>query len=83
MKQLWTGNDLVRMALLRSELDAKGIPYTVRNEALRIAMGELPPMDIWPEIWITDEARFGEAEEILRDLPGAPVQADLRGGARR
>ena len=69
MRKFWTGNDLVRMAVLQSELNAKGISFTVRNEALRSGMGELPPIAIWPEIWITEDARFAEAEEILRDLP--------------
>jgi hypothetical protein len=68
MKQLWTGNDPVLMSMLRPELNARGIAFTVRNEALGVAMGELPPIDIWPELWVIEDARFGEAEAILRDL---------------
>ena len=56
------------MSMLRSELDARGITFSMRNEALLIGMGELQPTDICPELWITEDSRFSEAAEILRDL---------------
>lgn len=68
MKKLWTGNDPVRLMLLRAELSARGISFSVRNEDLRIASGELPPTDIWPEIWINDDKNLQEAEDVLGDL---------------
>ena len=68
MKRLWAGKDQLRLAMLRSELDAKHIRYSVRNEDLQVAAGELPVLDTWPEIWIHDAERFHEAQEILADL---------------
>lgn len=68
MRKLWTGNDPVLKSMLQSELDARGIAFTVRNEELRVGMGDLPAADIWPELWVADDSRFGEAAEILRDL---------------
>jgi len=68
MRKLWTGNDPVRLMLLRAELSARGIEFSVRNEDLRIASGDLPPMDIWPEIGIHDDTDLREAEEVLGDL---------------
>lgn len=68
MKLLWTGNDPVVMSFLRAELTSREIPFVVKNEALGVALGELPPVEIWPELWVADDARFDEAEEVLRDL---------------
>lgn len=68
MKKLWTGTDLVQLTMLKSELEAKGIEFTVKNEALRGAVGELPWNDIWPEVWIADDADLKAAEEVLADL---------------
>jgi len=68
MKQLWTGNDPVKLAILRSELDAKGIRFSVRNECLRAAMGEIPPIETWPELWVEDDECFHLAQVILDDI---------------
>ena len=43
--------------------------FSVRNQDLQVAVGELPPIAIWPEIWVWDDERFREAQEILADLP--------------
>ena len=68
MRKLWTGTDPLRLALLRSELEAKGIRFSIRNEDLQTAVGELPQIAVWPEIWIQDDERFHEAQEILADF---------------
>ncbi|MCZ7592130.1 MAG: DUF2007 domain-containing protein [Kiritimatiellae bacterium] len=71
MKLLWTGNDPVIMSILRAELTSREIPFIVKNEALGVALGELPPVEIWPELWVGDDTQFDEAEEVLRDLQSA------------
>lgn len=68
MKLLWAGNDPVVMSILRAELTARDIPFVVKNEALGVALGELPPIEIWPELWVANDAQFAAAEEVLRDL---------------
>ena len=68
MTKLWAGTDPVFLSALESELEAKGIRYSVRNQDLQMAKGELPPQVIWPEIWIWDEERSQEAHEILANL---------------
>ena len=64
MKFLWSGTDQLRLALLRSELEANDIRFIVKNEALSIATGYLPSMEICPEVWIVDAERFEEAKTI-------------------
>jgi hypothetical protein len=54
-------------------LDAKAIRYVVKNEALGVAAGELPPIAMWPEIWVLDDERLEEARTILAEL-AKPVE---------
>ena len=50
-------------------LNEAGIAADVSNELLATARGELPlGMDTMPTVWIADEARAGEAQEIIRKL---------------
>ena len=50
-------------------LNEAGIAADVANELLATARGELPlGLDTMPTVWIADEARAGEAQEIIRNL---------------
>lgn len=71
MKQLWTGKDPVKLSILRSELEARGIRFSIRNEDLQVGIGEIPPIEAWPEIWINDNEEYGEAKAILEDIDSA------------
>ena len=50
-------------------LNEAGIAADVANELLATARGELPMgLATMPTVWIADEARAGEAQEIIRNL---------------
>ena len=63
--------------LVHHAMENDGIEALVRNEALGAALGEVPPIAAWTEVWIADDARLAEATAIARasmtDAPdGAP-----------
>lgn len=68
MERRWWGNDPLRLALLKAELESKGIRFMVKNEALGIAAAELPPQETWPEVWIADDERFADALDVLQHI---------------
>lgn len=54
MYQILTTPNPLRAGLVRSALEAAGIPVEVRNEFLAGALGELPPQECWLELWVAD-----------------------------
>lgn len=46
-------------------LQSAGIAAVVRNEYLSSAMGELPPAECQPQLWVLDDADAARAEALL------------------
>ncbi len=74
MRKLYASEDRFLFQSVRSELDARDIPYLVKNEFASGAVGELPWQDIQQEIWIVDENWFPKAQAVVASLP-APTSA--------
>jgi hypothetical protein len=73
MKKLYTAQNPLTISHLKNILESGGIKCVVKNLYLSSAVGELPPIECWPELWVIDETRYPEAQEVLnRTL--APVR---------
>jgi len=53
----------------RNVLESAGIRAVVRNEYLSSAMGELPPAECQPQLWVLDDADAARAELLLTEEP--------------
>ena len=51
-------------------LENAGILCQVRNEALAIASGEIPPTECWVELWVVEDAQVDNAR-LLLEGPGS------------
>ena len=51
--------------LLRDRLQQEGIAVLLRNEELFSAMGEIPFVEIRPELWILDDEVLPRAQRLL------------------
>jgi hypothetical protein len=58
VRKVHTAESVVEAAHLRNVLESAGIACFVRNEGLAGAIGELPFVECWPELWVV---RNGEA----------------------
>ena len=58
----------------RNVLDAAGILAVVKNQYLSSGMGDLPPAECQPELWVLDDADARRAEELL--FHGEPQGAE-------
>jgi hypothetical protein len=65
MKPIYSGQDLLRMGHLKGVLETYGIECVVRNLHLTAGIGELPPIECWPEIWVMDDADYERALAVL------------------
>jgi len=74
MKRLYCAKDPLMIGHLRNVMALHGIGCMTRKLDLATAAGELPPIECWPELWITDDERFAEAKAVLKKTL-APVGA--------
>jgi hypothetical protein len=51
--------------LLKMLLEGEGIACLVRNEELFAAMGEIPFIDLYPELWVVDDDVYPRARMLL------------------
>src|SRR3990167_912568 len=66
MKKIYSSPDRLLVNHLRNLLESYSIPCEVKNEVLGGAMGELPPTECWPELWIIETAQAPAAEQIIK-----------------
>jgi len=65
MKKLYTAPSAPTISHLKNLLESGGIKCVVKNVYLSSAVGEIPPIECWPELWVVDESRHAEAEEVV------------------
>jgi hypothetical protein len=65
MKRVYTAESLVQVIHVRNLLQAEGIAAELRNERLGGALGEIPFLEAWPELWV-DELDFERAQELVQ-----------------
>lgn len=69
MKRLYTSSDLLIVGHLAEVLKRRNIHCLVRNLYLTGGAGELPPTDIWPELWVDDDD-YGVALRLIEEVLG-------------
>ena len=63
------------------DLDADGLLKCVlRNEYASGAMGELAPIDVWPEIWVLRDRDYDRAKLVIEQLHADLQEADWECG---
>ena len=55
MKRVYTAETLVQVVHVQNLLAANGIPAQLRNARLAGALGEIPFLETWPQLWVDDQ----------------------------
>jgi hypothetical protein len=71
MKRVFSSHNALLVHHFRNLLEAGGVQTEMRNQYLASAMGELPPADCQPELWVEDQDAE-RAADILRRKPAGP-----------
>ena len=66
MKRVYAESSSLMVNYLKNVLESHGIDCVIRNQNLGAAVGELPPIECWPELWVVDEGRREEAEKLVK-----------------
>ena len=77
MRKIHTAESLIEIAHLRNVLMASGIACQIRNDRLMGALGEIPFVDCWPELWLEHERDALTAKGLIdSELRPASPSAD-------
>jgi hypothetical protein len=70
MRRVHVSESFLEIAHLRNLLESAGIACFVRNERLAGAIGEIPFLECWPELWVCEPGQAlcarGLIDEALR-----------------
>lgn len=72
MKRIAQAPNLAIATLWADELKRQGVDVTVQRSYLSGVVGDLPPDQCLPEIWLVDERQEHRAREMLYDLQHVP-----------
>jgi hypothetical protein len=67
MKRVLTGDSLVEIGHFKNLLEQQGIACLIKNEQLSGALGEIPFIDCWPELWVLVDAQAEEAQRLIAE----------------
>lgn len=73
MRRIFTSMDRTLVAHFQNLLEGRGIRCFVKNDQLQTAMGEVPPIECWAELWVVDASRWDEARQLLGDGGGGAL----------
>jgi len=76
MIKVYVTADPLMIGYLSSILTAHGIESFIKNEHLPGAAGELPPTEVWPELWVMEDNDAGAARRIIEEVLSEKINAD-------
>jgi len=67
MKKLHTFTlaDRAQASMLKNMLEGEGVACLLRNEQLFAALGEIPFLECFPELWVVDDEVWPRARTLL------------------
>lgn len=68
MKRVYSSQTRSTADYVKKILEEQGIRCTVPGEYLGVAIGEIPPIESWPGVWILDNSDEERALQIISEL---------------
>lgn len=79
MKKLTSSDSLITINHYRNLLECEGIACRIRNEHLGSIVGEMPFVEVWPELWVINDLDYDRARQLIDDA----ITAESPGGQWR
>ena len=73
MKKVYSHHDRFMIWQMQQLLEQRGIPCFIKNEFAIGAMGELSPLDVLPEVWLSDNEWERQALRIIAEFEALPA----------
>ncbi len=65
--KVYSSPNLAMVGHLKNVLEMHDIACDIHGEFRGVALGELPPIQCWPELWVVEESQAEEARQIIRE----------------
>ncbi|MDT3779767.1 DUF2007 domain-containing protein [Nitrospira sp. MA-1] len=76
MKNLYVSQSLIDVESRKELLDQAQIPSTIKNQRSAMLGGEVPFVEVFPELWVLKDENFNRANRLLEDWEQAqPLEA--------
>ncbi|MFH0813995.1 MAG: DUF2007 domain-containing protein [Pseudomonadota bacterium] len=74
MKTVYSAPNIALVSLIKNILEGRGIECWIKNEFLAGAVGELPPIECWPQLCVDDD-KFSEASHVVEEALSSETDA--------
>lgn len=71
MKMLLSHLDYTRVGHFQAILEDAGIRCFIKNANASAVMGEVPYLEVWPELWVVNDEEFEPAKAVLSEYETA------------
>ena len=65
MKKLTAVDSIITINHYKNILTSEGIPSVIRNEHLGSIVGEMPFMEVWPQLWVENDLDYDRARQLI------------------
>jgi len=65
MKKLTSSESLITIHHFKNVLESEGIASQIKNEHLGSIVGEMPFVEVWPELWVVNDLDFDRAKQLI------------------
>ncbi|MBU0946199.1 MAG: DUF2007 domain-containing protein [Proteobacteria bacterium] len=72
--KVYTSPDLPMVGHIKNILESKGIACIIQGQFSSAAVGEIPAIECWPELWVVDKTQLEEAKIIVKEALDPPTQ---------
>jgi hypothetical protein len=76
LKLVYTHPSIIDVFQAKSVVEFAGIKCVLRNEYAVGAIGELAPIDAWPEVWVMNDKDFERASFLIKESQATTQEAD-------
>jgi hypothetical protein len=76
VKLVYTHPNIIVVGQARSSIELAGLECVMRNEYAAGAIGELAPIDAWPELWVVSDSDFEKATQLIEQSHAQVEEAD-------
>ena len=75
MKKLYVSHSLIDVESRKELLDQAAIPNMVKNQRTNMLGGEVPFVEVFPELWVIQDEDYEQAQQLLNDWEEAqPIE---------
>jgi len=72
VKKVFTHENRLIVYNLKNLLEEHGIECIIKNEFASGGVGDLAPFETWPELWVTEDHQFKQADQLIQETLTEP-----------